>query len=452
MFVSVNPVTQEVLFSQRSHNDSEIKSIISQSEKLFHFYRFEEVSSRCRALLRFKLELQENLEKISTTITLEMGKPILQSRAEIQKSIDLCQFYLDQSPLMLEPEFISLESKLVELRYDPLGPVLGIMPWNFPVWQCLRFAIPAIMSGNTVLLKPAPNTAMSTLLLEPIFERSFGFKVFSVLLAEIDSVKKIISNKIIRGVSLTGSVYAGSKVAELAGKNIKKSVLELGGSDPFIVFHDTDLEKAARCAVLSRMNNSGQTCLAAKRILVQRNVYRKFVGILEHQISSLKVGDPFDESTNISTLAKSEIRNTLQLQLDQALAKGAKAIVEGGSVPGTAYFFKPAMLEGIRNDMHVYNQEVFGPLCIVMPFDDHIEAVKIANDSRYGLGASIWTDDTDIQEYFMKNLEAGFISVNDYVRSDPRIPFGGIKDSGFGRELGVSGIREFTNLKSIIRS
>ena len=450
MFSSVNPVSGEVISNFKCHSEAKVKSIISASNNSFHEFRLTNISNRCDSLFRFRNELASNIDKLAILIVEEMGKPILQAKAEITKSISLCEYYIKIANKTLEPEYFTDETINVELRHEPLGVVFGIMPWNFPIWQCLRFAVPTILSGNSVILKPAPNTAGCALLLEQLFYQSFECDVFRVALLETKLIKNVINNPLIRGVSLTGSVTAGSKLASLAGQYIKKSVLELGGSDPFIVFNDSDLELAVKSAVKSRMNNTGQTCLAAKRIFVQKEVYKEFKLLIENEIRSLKVGNPYDESTQISTLAKSDVRDKLQMQFDQALFKGAKIIVEGGTVNGPGFYFRPVLLENIKKDMLVYHQEVFGPICIIIPFNDKFDALKLANDTIYGLGASIWTHNVEIQKFLSNNLQTGFISINDYVRSDPKIPFGGVKNSGYGKELGECGLKEFTNLKSII--
>jgi len=449
-FISTNPATNKIIAEHGSHSVNEIKSILQSSANAYHEFGRISVGERCNLLESFKQLLQQNLSEIATTISLEMGKPITQSRAEINKSVQLCEFYSSNADAFLFERHLKVDEKNVFLRNDSLGIILGIMPWNFPVWQSLRFAIPTILAGNAVILKPAPNTVLSSLLIENLFKKSFGIEVFKVVLAENKLIPKIIGDALVQGVSLTGSTIAGSKVASIAGKFLKKTVLELGGSDPFIVFPDSDINFAVKCAIQSRMNNTGQTCLAAKRLIVHKDAYKQFRQLLEAEIERLVLGDPFDEKTQISTLARSDIRNTLQNQFDNAKSLGAKVLIDGGSLPGEGSFFKPILLENINRKMSVYKQEVFGPIFSLLQFNGVNEAINIANDSRYGLGASVWTNQTVIQKELSTKLQAGYISINDYVRSDPRVPFGGVKDSGYGRELGEDGIKEFTNLKSVL--
>ncbi|HND16895.1 MAG TPA: aldehyde dehydrogenase family protein, partial [Saprospiraceae bacterium] len=306
--------------------------------------------------------------------------------------------------------------------------------------------------GNAVLLKPAPNTALSVLMLEGFFSESFTIQVFKTVLSDTTLVPKIIADPRVQGVSLTGSDKAGSKVGALAGKYLKKSVLELGGCDPFIVFPDADVMLAAKLAVHSRINNTGQTCIAAKRLLVHKDIYKEFKDYLIHLFEELKMGDPIQESTQVSSLARADIRDILHVQYLDALAKGAKAIVEGGLVQGNGFYYNPALLENTNKKMLVRRQEVFGPLLTIQSFKDARDAIDQANDNRYGLGASIWTQNASLQQQMESKLQVGYIVFNNFVSSDPRIPFGGIKQSGYGRELGDAGIHEFTNLKSILYS
>lgn len=452
MFISQNPVTSEVLGRYESLNDKDLSSLLRDAHTAHNELKAVLVTERCLMLKRFRILLNNNKELLAQTITAEMGKPITQARAEIDKSVLLCDFYAENVEKLLEPKTFLAKPFSVKLRHEALGIILGIMPWNFPVWQSLRFAIPAIMAGNAVLLKPAPNTALSVLMLEGFFSESFTIQVFKTVLSDTTLVPKIIADPRVQGVSLTGSDKAGSKVGALAGKYLKKSVLELGGCDPFIVFPDADVMLAAKLAVHSRINNTGQTCIAAKRLLVHKDIYKEFKDYLIHLFEELKMGDPIQESTQVSSLARADIRDILHVQYLDALAKGAKAIVEGGLVQGNGFYYNPALLENTNKKMLVRRQEVFGPLLTIQGFKDARDAIDQANDNRYGLGASIWTQNASLQQQMESKLQVGYIVFNNFVSSDPRIPFGGIKQSGYGRELGDAGIHEFTNLKSILYS
>lgn len=452
MFISQNPVTSELLCRYESLNVNDLSSLLRDAHTAHNELKTVLVKEKSLMLKRFRILLIDNKEQLAQTITAEMGKPITQARAEIDKSVLLCDFYAVNAENLLASQTFLAEPYNVKLTYEALGIILGIMPWNFPVWQSLRFAIPAIMAGNAVLLKPAPNTALSVMMLESLFSESFTIQVFKTVLADTTLVPKIIADPRVQGVSLTGSDKAGSKVGALVGKYLKKSVLELGGSDPFIVFPDADVMLAAKIAVHSRINNTGQTCIAAKRLLVHKDIYKEFKDYLIHLFDELKMGDPLQESTQVSTLARADIRDKLHIQYLDAISKGAKAITEGGMVKGDGFYYKPALLENTNKKMLVRRQEVFGPLLTIQSFKDARDAIDQANDSKYGLGASIWTHNACLQQQMESQLQAGYIVFNNFVSSDPRIPFGGIKHSGYGRELGDAGIHEFTNLKSILYS
>lgn len=448
MFVSENPFNNEVLKSFPF--DADYINKVEIAEKSYRKFRNLELNERVKLIKDFRKELFDNLEKLARLISLEMGKPIIQSRAEIQKSISLCEYYSQYAWAQLAPSNIIEEDLEATIVYEPLGVILGIMPWNFPVWQTLRFCIPTILSGNVVVLKPALNVGQSSHLLQELFEKVFKeFKVFQLLIIEVDQVSEVIKHQAVKGVSITGSARAGSSVASIAGAYIKKSVLELGGSDPYVVYKDADVISAARYAVKSRMNNSGQTCIAAKRIIIHEAVYDQFLEAFTSKLESLVLGNPLDEATNIGPLARKDLREQLQRQVDSSIEKGAKIIVDGGIVNGPGNFFKPMVLTNVTPGMPVYDEELFGPVAVLIPFKSIEEAVQISNNTVYGLGACIWSASKDIIDYYTKHTEAGYIAVNSFVTSDPRLPFGGIKNSGYGRELGVEGIREFTNLKTI---
>ena len=448
MFISENPATNELLKEYPFEESFDLKLNTAKCS----YFKFNNISfqERIKLVRLFAEELQRNSEKLSLLISLEMGKPILQSRAEISKSISLCDYYCRNAKTQLSAVEIKGNDLNAKVEYQPLGVILGIMPWNFPVWQTLRFCIPAIITGNIVLLKPAPNVPQCSLLLEKLFQKAFGdVSVFQLLLIRTEMIADVIKDPVIKGVSITGSAKAGAAVASLAGASIKKSVLELGGSDPFVVYKDADLKRAAQLAIKSRMNNTGQTCLAAKRIIVHEEIYVEFKELIKAKLTSLVIGNPIDENTQIGTLARNDLRENLQRQLDLSVTLGAKAIIEGGTVSGKGYYFKPALMENITKNMPLYNEEVFGPIAVIIPFRTIEEAIEISNDTEYGLGAAIWTNDKAIMDVYTTNVEAGFVAVNNLVTSDPHLPFGGIKKSGYGRELGPEGLKEFVNIKTI---
>ena len=380
-----------------------------------------------------------------------MGKPITQSRAEVTKCVFLCDYYIENAKAFLANKIIETADFKSYVTYQPLGAVLGIMPWNFPFWQVFRFAIPTLLAGNVVLLKHAPNVPQCAVELEKIFCTAVGNQdVFQSVFIAIDQVEKAIQNKIVQAITLTGSDRAGSSVGALAGSNIKKCVLELGGTDAFIVLKDADLSKAAKVAIQSRMNNCGQTCISAKRIIVDKTIADQFIGLLAKEISNMKIGDPFDPDTELSCLARPDLVENLERQVNSSLEKGAETVLKGGRKSKDSNYYFPELLTNIKPDMAVYKEEVFGPVTTVLTFEREEQALKIANDSAYGLGAAIWTKDLEKAENMALALDAGAIAINDMVKSDPRMPFGGIKRSGFGRELSLEGIREFVNVKSVI--
>lgn len=454
MFHSINPVNNQVLKSFSALSDKELEDRLSLSKTVYSFFWKEtNIETRIRHILKVKEILLQNKTKYAELITLEMGKPISQSYAEIQKCIFLCEYYAVNAKAFLEDKIIATPASKSYVTYQPLGAVFGIMPWNFPFWQVFRFSIPALSAGNVILLKHAPNVPQCALEIEKIFEIALGEKgVFQSLFIEIDQVEKVIASEIVQGVTLTGSDRAGSSVAALAGKYIKKCVLELGGTDAFIVLKDADLEKAAKIAIKSRMNNCGQTCISAKRIIVDESVAGHFIQLLSREIDNLKSGDPFDPETEISTLARLDLVENLERQVNSSIKAGALEIVKGGRNNEKSNLFKPCLMTNISRSMVVYKEEVFGPVAMVITFKDEKEAIEIANDSEYGLGAAVWSRDLERAEKIGLKLDAGSIAINDMVKSDPRLPFGGVKRSGFGRELSIEGIREFVNVKSVFIS
>lgn len=392
--------------------------------------------------------LRHNKEKYAQTITMEMGKVISEARNEIEKCASACEYFAKHSEQLIADKAILTEAKRSYVSYEPTGAVFGIMPWNFPFWQVFRFVVPNVMGGNVVLLKHAPNVCQVSLLIEDVFKQAgFPDGVFQSLIIDVDEVEGIIAHDIVQGVTLTGSEYAGSQVASLAGRYIKKSVLELGGSDAFIVLSDANLENAARVAIQSRMQNAGQSCIAAKRFIVVEQVKEEFLGLLKRNVAALVQGNPLDENITTGPLARLDLAEKLSRQLLATIQSGAQLIM-GGERNGCNFI--PCIVDGVAPSMVAFQEETFGPLAAVVTVRDEQEAIRLANCSRYGLGSSIWTQDLDRAAALVKDFEAGAVFVNSLVRSDSRWPFGGIKKSGYGRELAEPGIKEFLNTKTVL--
>jgi succinate-semialdehyde dehydrogenase/glutarate-semialdehyde dehydrogenase len=383
-------------------------------------------------------------------MTLEMGKLLRDSVAEIEKCVTGCRYYAENAERFLEDEPAQTSARCSYVHYEPMGPVLAIMPWNFPFWQVFRFAAPALMAGNVGILKHAANVPQCALAIEQLFCRA-GFEegIFQTLLIEAGQVEKMIVDPRIKAVTLTGSEKAGSAVASVAAREIKKSVLELGGSDPFIVMPSADFGLAVSTAVKARTINTGQSCIAAKRFFIADKIYDNFLDKFVEQMRSLKVGDPLDETTEIGPLATESILKSVDEQVQKTIAMGAKCLTGGNRIAGPGFFYEPTVLVDVPKDAPAFREEVFGPVAAVMRVRDADEAIELANDHRYGLAASAWTNDPIEQELFASELESGMVFINAMSASDPRLPFGGVKRSGFGRELGAAGIREFMNAKTI---
>jgi succinate-semialdehyde dehydrogenase/glutarate-semialdehyde dehydrogenase len=386
-------------------------------------------------------------DELAYTITLEMGKILKEAKAEVEKCATSCRYYAENAERFLAEENMPSGASKSYVRYDPIGAILAIMPWNFPYWQVFRFATPYLMGGNVALLKHAPNVCGTALAIEKIFlEAGYPEGVFQTLIIDVDTVPYIIDQNIVQGVTLTGSEFAGSKVAELAGRSIKKSVMELGGSDAFIVLEDADMQKAAEVATSSRMQNAGQSCIAAKRFIVVSKAVNDFMNAFEEQIKKLNQGDPFDENITTGPLARIDLAEKLENQLEDSIKKGAKLIL-GGHRSGCN--FQPSLVLNVHEGMPAFDEEMFGPVASIIEANDESHAIEIANASRYGLGSSIWTNDIAKAEELAKDIDAGAVFINALVKSDPRYPFGGVKKSGYGRELSYFGIHEFMNIKTV---
>jgi succinate-semialdehyde dehydrogenase/glutarate-semialdehyde dehydrogenase len=447
---SINPATAEKLKDFSPFNDGEIEKRLSRAERAFLRYRRKPFAKRAQLMMTVASLLDAEKDELARVITLEMGKLFRAALEEIEKCARACRFYAENSERFLEDEAAQTDAARSYVRYEPLGPVLAIMPWNFPFWQVFRFAAPALMAGNIGVLKHAANVPQCALAIEKIICRA-GFEdgVFQALLIEATQVEKVIVDPRIKAVTLTGSEKAGSAVASTAARQIKKSVLELGGSDPFIVMPSADFEAALTTAVKARTINSGQSCIAGKRFLVADQIYDRFLDEFVQRMRALKVGDPFDEATEIGPLATEQILEGVHEQVQKSIAAGAKLLTGGNRIHGPGFFYEPTVLVDVPKEAPAYREEVFGPVASVFRVRDAADAIELANDSTFGLGASAWTNDSGEQELFASELETGMVFINAMVASDPRLPFGGVKRSGFGRELGAAGIREFTNAKTI---
>src|SRR5256714_5141696 len=447
---SINPATGEKLKEFKAHNDAEIEKRLKRAEHAFQQHRRESFPKRAQLLVSVATLLEREKKDLARTMTLEMGKLFRGSVEEIEKCARGCRYYAEHGQKFLTEQSVSSDAARSLIRYEPLGAVLAIMPWNFPFWQVFRFAAPALMAGNVGLLKHASNVPQCSLAIENIF-RDAGFDpgVFQTLLIENEAVEKIIRDPRVKAVTLTGSEGAGSAVASTAGREVKKSVLELGGSDPFIVMPSAKLDDAISTGVKSRMVNSGQSCIAAKRFIIAEAIYESYIAQFVEKMKKLKLGDPVDETTEVAPLSSENILRGVDEQVQKSVAAGAKLLCGGKRAEGPGYFYEPTALAEIPKGAPAYREEVFGPVALFFRAGDRKEAIAIANDSSFGLGASVWTNDSAEQEFFSHELESGMVFVNAMVASDPRVPFGGVKRSGYGRELGAEGIREFTNVKTI---
>jgi succinate-semialdehyde dehydrogenase / glutarate-semialdehyde dehydrogenase len=447
---SVNPATGEKLKEFPAFNDSEIEKRLKPAERAFAHYRRRPFAERAQLLMAAAGILDQEKDKLARTITLEMGKLFRAAQDEIVKCARGCRFFAENSERFLEDEPAQTDAARSYVRYEPLGPVLAIMPWNFPFWQVFRFAAPALMARNVGLLKHAANVPQCALAIENVLCRA-GFEdgVFQTLLIEANEVEKVIVDPRVKAVTLTGSERAGSEVGSAAARQIKKSVLELGGSDAFIVMPSADFEGALNTAVKARTINSGQSCIAAKRFFVADEIYDDFLRQFVERMGALKIGDPMDETTELGPLATEQILQGVHEQVQKSIAGGAKLLTGGNRIHGPGFFYEPTVLINVPRESPAYREEVFGPVASVFRVRDADEAVERANDTTFGLGASAWTNEPAEQELFTSELETGMVFINAMVASDPRLPFGGVKRSGFGRELGAPGIREFTNTKTI---
>ena len=448
---TVNPSTGEEIASYTEMSSSQIAEILSSTEEAFQSWRRVGLNDRIDALRRLAGRLREHAGNYAQLMAEEMGKPLSAGEQEIHKCAWVCDYYADTAPAALADQIVDSDASRSFVSFQPLGVVLAIMPWNFPFWQVVRFAAPTVTAGNAAILKHAPNVTGCGLALEELFrEAGYPEHLFRTMLIDVPEVDAVIRDDRVKAVTLTGSTRAGRAVAAAAGSVIKKTVLELGGSDPSVVLADADLDVAADACVTSRLNNSGQSCIAAKRLIVVEDVRSDFQTRVLDRMSEAILGSPMDPSTTLGPLARADLRDNLHRQVTASVANGARAVLGGELPDGPGFFYPPTLLTDVGPGMPAYDEELFGPVLSIIPVADEQEALQVANATVYGLGASIYTRDEHKGERLAAEwLEAGACFVNSFVRSDPRLPFGGIKQSGFGRELSPMGIREFVNVKTV---
>ena len=450
LIYSINPATEDVVATFEHFSPGHIEELINEGARTFRAWRRTSFADRAVLLRAVAACLRHEKARLAGIITTEMGKPLVEAEGEIEKCAWTCDHYAENGERYLRDDPRDSSASESYIQHVPLGPILAIMPWNFPFWQVFRFAAPALMAGNTALLKHASNVSQCSLAIEQVFRMS-GFPpgCFASLLIPGSQVGKIIEDPRVAAATLTGSEGAGSEVGSRAGRVLKKTVLELGGSDPFIVLEDADLDAAVESGVRARYLNAGQSCIAAKRFIVVEPVYKAFESRFTQRVAALKVGDPLDRSTQVGPLARADLLEGLAKQVHNSIERGARLLCGGSRRPGRGFFFTPTVLSGVRPDMPAACEEVFGPVAALIQARDCDEAIQIANNSRYGLGSSIWTTDLNRARRLARDIEAGQVFINGMVASDPRLPFGGIKQSGYGRELSEYGIREFVNIQTV---
>lgn len=449
-FTVINPATGETLKEIPAWNEQQIETALAQSAAVAPDWQARSFDERAILMRQAAQVLRDNVDNYAPIITQEMGKLIGDSRAEIEKCATVCDYYAEHAASFLKDEVLESDASSSYVAYLPLGTVLAVMPWNYPFWQVFRFAAPALMAGNTGLLKHASNVPESALAIEDVFNRAgFPKGVFTTMMIRASQVSKVIQDPRVHAVTLTGSEPAGRQVASTAGDSLKKSVLELGGSDAFIVLEDADLDETVRNAIISRYLNSGQSCIAAKRFIVVDAIAEDFLARFKAGVEALKPGDPIDPDTTMGPMAREDLRDELHVQVTDSIAAGAKAVTGCEPIEGPGAFYKPSILDRVVPGVRAYSEELFGPVAIVIRARDEADALRIANDCDFGLGGSVWTQDSARGERVARQVQSGCTFVNGFVKSDPRLPFGGIKRSGYGRELSSHGIHEFVNAKTI---
>ncbi|MBA4313627.1 MAG: NADP-dependent succinic semialdehyde dehydrogenase [Chlorobiaceae bacterium] len=447
---SINPATGDVIKTFAELTDTEIESKITLAQNVFSSYCKRSFQEKSAMMHNAADILEQEKTKFGAIMTMEMGKPLWAAAEEAAKCAWVCRYYAEKSEQFLADESVQTTASKSYIKYQPMGIVFAIMPWNFPFWQVFRFAAPAVMAGNVGLLKHASNVPQCALAIEDIFRRAgFPEGAFQSLLIGSDKVSKVIEDDRIKAVTLTGSEPAGRSVASIAGKAIKKTVLELGGSDPFIVMSSANIEEAAKVAVKARTINNGQSCIAAKRFIIHYKIYKEFSKLFVEEMEKLKVSDPMLDDCDVGPLATPALLNELEQQVKTSIKMGARILTGGHRIDKPGNYFEPTILTDIPKDSPAYSQELFGPVASLFKVNNIDDAIRLANDSPFGLGASAWTKIVTEKQQFIDELQNGSVFINGMVASDPRLPFGGVKNSGYGRELGIFGIREFVNIKTI---
>ena len=445
--ITSNPYNQKELKTYNYHTDNEIKIILDNAQNAFEDWKTKEIKERTNLLQNLANTLEDKKEIYAKLMTEEMGKPISQSIAEIEKCVWLCDFYITNAEDFLADSIIETDAKESFISYDPLGVVLAVMPWNYPFWQVMRFAVPSLTAGNVGLLKHASNVTSTALAIQDLFEEAgYPKGCFQTLLVNHDQIEDIIENDIVKAVTLTGSEPAGRSIAAVAGKNLKKTVLELGGNNACVVFDDANLDKHIDTMVKARMQNTGQSCIAAKRFIVSEKIYDQFLSRFKDEVSKLNSGNPEDSDTFIGVMAREDLAEELEQQVNKSIDLGAKITL--GNKRNKAYY-EPTIITDVTEDMPVFKEETFGPVAAVIKAKDNEHAIKLAANSRFGLGTMIFTENTDNIYNYIGDIPDGALFINDMVKSDPRLPFGGTKASGYGRELSKEGILEFVNKKTV---
>ena len=447
---SVNPCTGELIQKYPFHSNEEASAIILKTGNAWIKWKSTDFQLRSRLMKRSANILRAEKEALAQLMTLEMGKIIAEARAEIEKCAWVCEFYAEHAEAFLADELVETNASKSFVSFEPIGTVLAVMPWNFPFWQVFRFAAPALMAGNAAVLKHASNVPGCALAIEDIFVKAgFPEHLFRTLMISASQVEPVIMNPLVKAVTLTGSEAAGMSVASIAGRALKKTVLELGGSDPYIVLEDADIDTCVTTAVNARMINNGQSCIAAKRFIVVESRLAEFETKITELMSTLKAGDPLLPTSQVGPLAREDLRDELHEQVVASLDADARLLLGGKIISGSGYFYEPTAISDVKAGMSIYHEETFGPVSAIIPVKNTEKAIQVANDSEFGLGGSLWTNDLIRGEKLARQIESGAVFINGMTVSDPRLPFGGIKRSGYGRELSHFGIREFTNIKSI---
>ncbi len=451
-FVSINPFTEQQLASYDFITDDQLEEVLCKADDAQTKWRHTSFEYRAGLFKKLAELIKQNVDTLAELATLEMGKTLAEGKAEVLKCARGCEFYADHAEQLLKPQITIIENdKKVHVTYEPMGVVLGIFPWNFPYWQIVRSAAPVVISGNTMLVKPSPNVPQCALALQELFEQAgFPDGVIQTVFADTKQIANIIADKRIKACTLTGSEKAGSTVASAAASHIKKSVLELGGSDPFIVLDDADIDLAASMAITARFQNNGQSCIAAKRFILHKEIADEFLNKITAAVSKLHLGNPLEANTNIGPLARKDLMQKLVSQVDESIKKGTRILYTKKEMPAQGFFYPPTILIDIPKNSAAYCEELFGPVLSVFIVNNDSEAVHLANDTSFGLGSSIWTKNLERAKIIGSQIQSGNVFVNNIVKSDPRFPFGGVKSSGYGRELGEQGLKEFCNVKTMM--